>query len=438
MATKTLSKSTLVSSLWGEVQPLTTTWMPPPGCPEVVQFHNVDSNNKSETAGLSCAPPNYANVWWRRGYYSPGICPHNYTRGMTLGPGHTLNGNWISSSETAAICVPSGYTVWPDSDANYTFWAGISVVAPARGDRTWDGTSKVPAFEIRWAASDLAPLTTASFWGPTGSFIGPTAAASPSLRPATATAESAGLSRGTVAVIVLGVVVGFVLVLAVVVWFILRRRRRARVKPQHAGAELEVGDSERQGPSELCAGKTQPINAELDGGAFPIVEKQIEKDDAALVEADAHETLATAEQHQQYSQTRDQPVLPAQVLNSDNVGPVEMDVTPARSTPAHYATEPPPSTPLPPAPAEFHAAALVSPSYSTGAELSQGRFLSQTVSEGIDSEIAQLLERKARVDERRRALELEQLDAEAAVIESRLNQLSQLQGGGSSHARKGR
>jgi len=44
----------------------------------------------------------------------------------------------------------------------------------------------------------------------------------------------------------------------------------------------------------------------------------------------------------------------------------------------------------------------------------------------MDSEIAQLLEKKARVDEGRRVLELERLDAEAATIEFRLSQLSQL------------
>ncbi len=52
----------------------------------------------------------------------------------------------------------------------------------------------------------------------------------------------------------------------------------------------------------------------------------------------------------------------------------------------------------------------------------------------MDGEIAKLLERKARVDERRRALELELLDAEAADIELRLGQL---QGGGSPQARGG-
>lgn len=181
---------------------------------------------------------------------------------MTLGPGHSLNGNWIGSLETAAICVPSGYTVWPHYGENYTIWTGLSVVSPATGGRTWDGTSMVPAFEVRWAASDLpiltaalSPTTALSPSRPTSGLPAPTASDSLPPGPATETGESAGLSRGTIAGIAVGLVVALALVLAAVGWFLLRRYRRERMKPQHTDAELDVGDSGGQRPSELYVEK---------------------------------------------------------------------------------------------------------------------------------------------------------------------------------------
>jgi len=39
--------------------------------------------------------------------------------------------------------------------------------------------------------------------------------------------------------------------------------------------------------------KVEPVNSELDSGAVPVVEKQIEKDDAAVVEADTDAVPAT-------------------------------------------------------------------------------------------------------------------------------------------------
>ncbi len=434
MATITLTKSGVSAYNWAEVQPLTTIWTPPPGCPEVVQFdESLDLYNKSKTAGQTCVPPNYANVWWRNGYYSPGICPHKYTTAMTLGPGHSLNGNWIGFSETAAICIPSGYTVWPHYTENYTIWAGVSVVSPATGGRTYDGSSMVPAFQIRWAPSDLALLATASLTsqalsltatsslpGPTSGLPAPTASDSP----------SPGLATGTIAGIAVGVVVALALMLAAAGWFLLRRYRRERMKPRHADAELEVGGSEAQRPNELNGETAEPASPELDGSAVPVfAEKQVEKDDAAVVEVHADERPATGGQHQRNLPAGYWiPELPAQASNPNDASPAEMDATPAQTIPARYTAELPPNPPLPPAPAELHAAAP-GPSH--------GQTPSHTASHGndMDGEIAQLLERKARVDERRRALELEQLDAEAAGLEIRLGQL---QGGGSLQPRGGR
>lgn len=197
--------------------------------------------------------------------------------------------------------------------------------------------------------------------------------------------------------------------------------------------------------------KAEPVDPELDGGAVPVVEKQLGKDDAAVMEADTDAILATGGQHQQKLPVGDRAELPTQVSNMNDTSAAELDATPAQSIPAHHAAELPlntplhlalaelpPNTPLLPAPAELHAAAAPSPYVPAVPGPSQSQSPSQTVSNGMDSEIAQLLERKARVDERRRALELEQLGAEASAIESRLSQLSQLQGRGSPQAREGR
>lgn len=87
------------------IVPLTTIWTPPAGCPSIVSFQSI-----SEVYGTSrpidqhCAPPDYENVWWRHGYYSPGVCFSGYTIGCT-GSG-ILNSVSIKATETAALCVP--------------------------------------------------------------------------------------------------------------------------------------------------------------------------------------------------------------------------------------------------------------------------------------------------------------------------------------------
>jgi len=118
--TITLSNSESPSS-WAEVQALTTTWAQPADCAGIpaVQFPSKIpvENTPVDT---HCEPPNHERVWARQGYYSPGVCPYKYTTSKTLGAGHTLDGEVIGPSQTAAICVPSGYTAWPHSLANIT------------------------------------------------------------------------------------------------------------------------------------------------------------------------------------------------------------------------------------------------------------------------------------------------------------------------------
>jgi len=76
--------------------PLTTIFRPPPGCRFPLE----------ELAAPKCWPPSRENVWDEGGFYSPGLCPSEYTVGCTVTAGEKLNGVFIRANETAGICVP--------------------------------------------------------------------------------------------------------------------------------------------------------------------------------------------------------------------------------------------------------------------------------------------------------------------------------------------
>ncbi|KAF4471586.1 transmembrane alpha-helix domain-containing [Fusarium albosuccineum] len=116
-----------------DIAPLTTVWTAAKGCPSIVQFGgDFDTST-------SCYPPDYESVWYSYGFYSPGICPEGYTSGCT--PTDSLE-----ASETAAICVPTSYTC-------SSFLLHAFSVSGKK-------TLSVPAFQIRWAESDLNALET--------------------------------------------------------------------------------------------------------------------------------------------------------------------------------------------------------------------------------------------------------------------------------------
>lgn len=77
--------------------PLTTVFTPPVGC-------RLPLQNLGSTA---CWPEPYYEVWYAGGFFSPGLCPSDYTVGCTAGKStQILNGVVVKASETAAICVP--------------------------------------------------------------------------------------------------------------------------------------------------------------------------------------------------------------------------------------------------------------------------------------------------------------------------------------------
>jgi len=98
---------------WGEVQPLTTIWTPPPGCPGVVQLLSIDWDNKFNTAGQSCAPPNYANVWRRYGYFGLAYPDHEiFSFGATSGlPAPTETGESVGLSRGTIAGIAVGVVV---------------------------------------------------------------------------------------------------------------------------------------------------------------------------------------------------------------------------------------------------------------------------------------------------------------------------------------
>ncbi|KAH7114630.1 hypothetical protein EDB81DRAFT_920569 [Dactylonectria macrodidyma] len=120
-----------------DIVPLTTVWSAPEDCPSILQFEYVESSS-------SCYPPDYSAVFYYDRFYSPGICPDGYTSGCK--PTDTDYGP-IRSTETAAICVPSSYSCSSGFQAHAISASG-------------DNTDHVPAFQIRWAESDLSVLET--------------------------------------------------------------------------------------------------------------------------------------------------------------------------------------------------------------------------------------------------------------------------------------
>ncbi|KAH8653608.1 hypothetical protein BX600DRAFT_515871 [Xylariales sp. PMI_506] len=276
----TISLTVSGAEAGAEIAPLTTIWSVPSGCPSAVTFQSISEIYHS-SVDQHCAPPDYENVWWRiGGYYSPGICFSGYTIGCTA-TGTILNNIPIKSTETAAVCVPSGYTCEPwFNSADSTIWAGLSV-ATATSPQYWTCQSEVPAFQIRWAASDLSLLASSPSWSLTTNSVGlqvaveiaatdtisTTGSGSGSASPSTlstlpiptssttTTSSSDGGSKLSTGAIV-GIAIGGVLALGIVLaaFFLVRYRRRRRpadnFHPGETTGELEANP---------------PPNQELDG-----------------------------------------------------------------------------------------------------------------------------------------------------------------------------
>ncbi|KAK7740296.1 hypothetical protein SLS63_001498 [Diaporthe eres] len=141
--------------------PLTTIFTPP--CP--ISWLLTSSKNPSQfppfptTGPASCDPPSWAANIADKGfqYYSPAICPS----GFEVGPGcqitktRTAEGfPAIEPEETAAYCVPSGFTCTTDTtDFRGGVWGATKEAGPPL-------FTVGPALQIRFQESDLSILET--------------------------------------------------------------------------------------------------------------------------------------------------------------------------------------------------------------------------------------------------------------------------------------
>ncbi|KAF7548174.1 hypothetical protein G7Z17_g7221 [Cylindrodendrum hubeiense] len=194
-----------------DIAPLTTAWAIPDDCPSPVQLINGGA-----TLASSCNPPDYKNVWYSHGVYSPGICFSGYTSGCEHT--NTNYGGPVKETETAVMCVPSGYSC-DDSPLLATSVSGSSTIS-------------APMFQIRWAESDLNalethPLTpgTSDFATQTGSTVSETSAES------TYTSDINGFPAAGVVGIIVGAAAAIAIV-SVSSYFFIRGRRQKKLSAQ--------------------------------------------------------------------------------------------------------------------------------------------------------------------------------------------------------------
>ncbi|GME54834.1 cg16707-like protein [Neofusicoccum parvum] len=235
----------------GGAGPLTTIFTTPDFCAS-----SAWSNYATPALSSSiCMPNGWSEYWnWREGFYSPAICPYDYTRACTIpedsATGISLGGP-LSSGETGHICCPTGYTCfpgdpwtepWPYSKCQST---GSSTYTASNEITPSFLTTTMPlvyAIQVRWQSSDLSNLET----NPTvfGQTYTPTASASAAARTtasaATATASTTDsddddddgiddfddLSTGAKVGVVAGATVGLVLVVLGVYLFWRRRSKK--------------------------------------------------------------------------------------------------------------------------------------------------------------------------------------------------------------------
>ncbi|EEU37187.1 uncharacterized protein NECHADRAFT_78398 [Fusarium vanettenii 77-13-4] len=190
------------------IEPLTTIWTIPGGCPSPVPL--VDDNHT--TLDSSCYPPDDWTIWESLGFYSPGICPRGYTSGCKVTD--SAYGGTVRPTETAAICVPSSY-----SCSDYLIYAS-SV--------SGNDTITVPAFQIRWAKSDLTAFETSRS---TSSSATSTSSSSSTSHP-----HPTGLPTGAIVGIALGSA-AVVAILSGFMFFLFRRRGRRGTQKSHVSPD---------------------------------------------------------------------------------------------------------------------------------------------------------------------------------------------------------
>ncbi|OTA92225.1 hypothetical protein M434DRAFT_328493 [Hypoxylon sp. CO27-5] len=201
------------------VAALTTVWTASEGCFPVSTRSTMDID-MFWSSYTDCAPPGYAS-YFETYYYSPAICPSGYTVGCSRYG--DFQGPSVEPTETAMLCVMSGYFCTPDE---WNYYATNTDLSYAQ-----------VMIQIRWAESDLSTLET----HPLTPGLTIAAKTSGSVIDATETGPSSGATVTVLsnpesgrdglpvgAQVGIGVGVGLFGLLAVglVVFFILRYRKR--------------------------------------------------------------------------------------------------------------------------------------------------------------------------------------------------------------------
>ncbi|QSS52583.1 hypothetical protein I7I53_08273 [Histoplasma capsulatum var. duboisii H88] len=271
--------------------PLTTVFTPPSSCSSSWTYEGSYYN--SVTGGLliqnvfashdfNCFPPSFegSGRGQNQQVYSPGFCPVGYTSPAAT----TVNG------VTTAVCCPSDYTYYTTL-TTINFYSSTTIFAGCISEFPEGGTTTVLArtgqerlvnsvvtgpvsmwgqpLVVQFKSADLSLFTDAlttsspSTTGTTGQTSSPTDTRSRSATPSQAANNnqpsstsspdsfrpsgdnaSTGLSAGAKAGIGVGVA-GLALLLAALVFFIRRsrRRRNAHMPPLNAVQELDAGTS---------------------------------------------------------------------------------------------------------------------------------------------------------------------------------------------------
>ncbi|KAL2888834.1 drug transporter [Ceratocystis lukuohia] len=132
--------STLTEVVWALVTPLTTVFTPP--CGAVIMAAQMETPE--------CVAPGMSSVWRNGGFYSPGVCPSGYTTNCVRSEKRDGELIPIRPGETAAMCVPQGWTCYGGVPTNLAFYI------------TSHGVYTAPAIEIRWRKRDLDSLYSAT------------------------------------------------------------------------------------------------------------------------------------------------------------------------------------------------------------------------------------------------------------------------------------
>ncbi|KAI1407894.1 hypothetical protein F5Y13DRAFT_173708 [Hypoxylon sp. FL1857] len=204
------------------VAALTTVWTASSGCFPVSTRPAMDID-MFWSSYPDCAPPGYAS-YFETYYYSPAICPSGYTVGCSRYG--DFQGPSVEPTETAMLCVMSGYFCTPDE---WNYYATNTDLSYAQ-----------VMIQIRWAESDLSilethPLTPGLFLATATSGTDADATETGPSSGATVTVLSApdsssgGLSTGAQVGIGVGVGLFGLLAIGLVLFFILRyREKRAK------------------------------------------------------------------------------------------------------------------------------------------------------------------------------------------------------------------